>query len=174
MGVLSAYGPAVRSDLDPTRQPVYAAARRFVDTCLRADGSLFLPNRGVWSAPVLDDLHHRFNLAPDTSSDSFEDKFARQLEGAPAATIQLAAEIVFVHFLAAHDIGAPAKRRLVDVIRGWTSEPIEIPADLEAAFATGVCRTGVAFKTYRPTCCGSSSTACGRGRRSTRWNVSAC
>jgi 5-methylcytosine-specific restriction protein B len=140
----------MRSNLDPAKRPVYQVARRFVDVALRKDGSMFLPDRQVWSALVLEDLHRRFNLSPDTSSDSFEEKFARQVEGAPAATVQLAAEVVFVHFLAAGDIGAPAKQRLVDLIRGWSPEPIVVPDDLKAAYATGVCSTGVAFKIFRP------------------------
>jgi 5-methylcytosine-specific restriction protein B len=140
----------MRSDLDPACQPVYEAARRFEEVALRRDGSLFEPDRSVWSAGVLDDLHARFVLAPDPSSDSFEEKLRRQLTGAPAATIQLAAELLFVHFLVAHDIGEVTKRHLVDLVRSWCAEPISVPADLELAFATGVCSTGIAFKTYRP------------------------
>ena len=144
------YRLSVRSNLDPAKQPAYDAARRFVEVGLRRDGSLFLPDRQVWSASTLEDLHTRFNLAPDVSDSSFEEKFAVQLEGAPAATIQLAAEIVFVHFLIPRDIGPKAKRRLVELILGWSPDPISIPDDLQDAFSTGVCNTGVAFNTYRP------------------------
>lgn len=144
------YSLAMRSSLDPVRQATYQAAGRFVDVALRSDGSLFAPDRRVWSPGVLEDLHTRFNLSPDTSTDSFEHKFQRQLNGAPAPTVQLAAEVVYVHFLVALDIGAPAKHRLIDLIMSWTAEPIGIPADLEAALSTGVCGTGVAFKTFRP------------------------
>ena len=131
-------------------RPVYEAARRFEAVALRSDGSLFKPDRSVWSAGVLEDLHTRFNLSPDSSSDRFEVKFRRQLTGAPTATFQLAAELLFVHFLVARDIGEVKKRHLVDLVRSWSSEPISIPADLDLAFATGVCGTGVAFKTRRP------------------------
>ena len=78
------------------------------------------------------------------------DTFERQLAGAGAATIQLAAELMFVHFLVANDIGAAAKQRVVDLVRSWSAEPISIPDELEPAFAAGVCSTGVAFKTRRP------------------------
>lgn len=74
----------MRSQDDPSKQPVYAVAKRFVARCLRADGSLFEPDRHVWSKETLDDLHRRFNLAPDESADSFEEKFSRQLAGANA------------------------------------------------------------------------------------------
>lgn len=140
----------MRSQSDPLKQITYVAARRFVEVALRHDGSLFEPDRKVWSAPVLDDLYQRFNLSPDESKDRFEDKFRRQLKDAPTATIQLAAELIFVHLLIANDITAPTKKHLVDVVRSLTTEPIEIPSDLEPAFAIGVCNTGIAFKTYRP------------------------
>jgi len=78
----SPYRFGVRSHLNPTQAAVYEAARRFVEVGLQADGSLFVPDRSVWSASTLEDLYNRFNLAPDESGDSFEEKFARQLEGA--------------------------------------------------------------------------------------------
>src|SRR5690349_7814504 len=109
---------------------------------MKRDGSLFDPDRSVWSASVLADLHGRFNLSPDVSSDRFEEKFSRQLADAPASTIQLAAELVFVHFLIASDIGDVAKRRLVDLIVSWSDEPIAIPDDLQTTFGVGVCHTG--------------------------------
>jgi len=140
----------MRSDIDPASAPVYEAARRFQDVALRRDGSLFMPDRSVWSAEVLDDLHTRFNLAPDESSDHFEEKLRRQLAEAPTATIQLAAELLFVHFLVASDIGETAKRHMVDLIRSWSPESISVSTDLESAYTTGVCRTGVVFKTGRP------------------------
>jgi hypothetical protein len=120
----------MRSNLQVARRPAYDAARRFVEVALKSDGSLFEPDRSVWSAVTLEDLHTRFNRAPDTSTDRFEDKLARQLEGAPASTIQLPAEIVYVHFLVATDIGAAAKKRLVGLIISWNSEPISIPENL--------------------------------------------
>src|SRR5947209_18984523 len=106
----------MRSNLDPEKQPVYVAANAFVEAGLRRDGSLFVPDRAVWSLEVLNDLHTRFNLAPDESTDRFEDKFRRQLEGAPAATIQLAAELIFVHFLITRDIGRLFKRTLLALL----------------------------------------------------------
>jgi 5-methylcytosine-specific restriction protein B len=140
----------MRSHLDPTKRPVYECARRFAEVGLRRDSSLFTPDRSVWSTSVLTDLYERFNLSPDESSDKFEDKFRRQLDDAPTQTIQLAAELIFIHFLIALDIGGAAKHRLVDLVCSWASEPISIPVDLQPAFATGVCSTGVAFKTRRP------------------------
>jgi 5-methylcytosine-specific restriction protein B len=144
------YRLMVRSNQNPACQPVYDAIGRFIDVALKADGSLFDPDRSVWSSPVIEDLRARFNLAPDESSDKFEKKFERQLAGAPAATVQLAAEVLFVHFLVASDIGASAKQRVVDLVRSWSPEPILIPDSLMPAFSAGICHSGVAFNTRRP------------------------
>lgn len=65
----------------------YAAAEQFVDRALRSDDSLFTPGQSIWSTENLDDLQRRFVLQPDESSDPFDVKFRRQLEGAPAPTV---------------------------------------------------------------------------------------
>jgi 5-methylcytosine-specific restriction enzyme B len=66
-------------------QPVYDAAQQFVDRCLRVDDSLFTPGRAIWSLAVCEDLHARFVGQPDSSKDTFENKFRRQLAEAPPA-----------------------------------------------------------------------------------------
>jgi 5-methylcytosine-specific restriction protein B len=73
---------------------VYAVADRFVEEALRRDGSLFTPGAAIWSAENIEDLYERFVGNTDESSDSFEDKFRRQLEDAPLETRQLAAEFL--------------------------------------------------------------------------------
>ena len=54
--------------------PTYAAARLFVGSALRSDGSLFTADRPIWTLSVIEDLYERFVGQPDTSSDSFEVK----------------------------------------------------------------------------------------------------
>jgi 5-methylcytosine-specific restriction protein B len=130
--------------------PTYAAARLFVSSALRTNGSLFTPGRPIWSVSIVDDLYERFVAQPDTSSDSFEVKFRRQLTSAPDETIQLAGELLFVHFLIASNIGGEAKRRLINEVLSWSSSKVDIPADLDSALEHGLVDTGVAFNTYRP------------------------
>ena len=89
-------------------EPTYVAARRVLDEGLAQDGSVFTPGRPVWSRPVADDLDRRFVQAPETGSATFVEKFHRQLDGAPAETVQLAAELVYLHLLAPDDIGPAA------------------------------------------------------------------
>src|SRR5215211_5114368 len=81
------------------REEVYAVAERFVEEALKSDGSLFTPGTAIWSAENIEDLYERFVGNPDESSDRFEDKFRRQLEGAPLETRQLAAELLYIHLL---------------------------------------------------------------------------
>lgn len=127
----------------------YAAAERFVEAALRHDDSLFTPGVALWTAANLDDLHARFVERPDESADAFLVKFQRQLAGAPDATIQLAAEALYVHFLIAWMSGA-AKRAVIGPVLGWMQEPVTIPADLDAALDHGLASPGTAFHTYRP------------------------
>lgn len=131
------------------KDDVYAAAQRFVDDCLTRDGSLFTPERQIWRLPTLNDLHERFVEQPDTSGDPFQVKFARQLSDAPDPTILLAAEVMFVHFLPAANVGGHRKRELINGVLGWMERPVEMPAELDAVLDTGLMSMGVAFNTRR-------------------------
>jgi 5-methylcytosine-specific restriction enzyme B len=128
---------------------IYAAAGRFVDAALREDDSLFTPGVAVWAKTNLDDLYARFVAHPDESSDAFLVKFQRQLAGAPDSTVQLAAEVLYVHFLIASMSGA-AKRAVIEPVLGWMHEPVTIPSDLDAALDDGIASPGTAFHTRRP------------------------
>jgi 5-methylcytosine-specific restriction protein B len=131
-------------------EPVYKAVARWVDVALRRDDSLFTPGQPVWSLVVADDLERRFVAQPDLSSDTFVVKLRRQLEGAPATTIQLAGEVFYMHLLVADDIYGKTKRDLVNEVLSWASDQrVAIPADLDAALDRGLAASGVAYKTYR-------------------------
>jgi 5-methylcytosine-specific restriction enzyme B len=134
----------------PEFKHTYAAAERFVNAALRSDDSLFTLGRPIWSLSNLDDLHQRFVGQPDASSDAFEVKLKRQIFGAPAETVQLAAELIFVHLLIAVDMGETRKRELITTVLGWSPSPVTVPADLEPALSIGLVRAGTAFHTYRP------------------------
>ena len=130
--------------------PVYEAAEQFVEVALRTDSSLFTPGTGIWTAEVLDDLHARFVENPDESSDSFDVKLQRQLTDAPDTTIQLAAELLCVHFLIARSIKGETKRRLLKQVLSWMATPVDISDELDAVLDTGLVTPGVAFLAYRP------------------------
>lgn len=132
------------------REPIYRAAARFVDQHLRQDGSLLTPGEPIVTAAGLADLDARFRGQEDPGSDSFLAKFERQLTDAPDGTVQLAAELLYVHLLFANDIGGTAKRRTLNTVLGWLDDPISIPPDLDEALDSGLANTGIAFKTFRP------------------------
>jgi 5-methylcytosine-specific restriction enzyme B len=129
----------------------YLAAQRFVDAALRADDSLFTPGRPVWTLVNIEDLYRRFAEELDTSNDSFENKFRRELQGASPEVYQLAGEMIYVHLLiAAGTIGYEAKRGLITRVLSWSPAPQDIPADFDQALRQGLARVGTAFLTYRP------------------------
>jgi 5-methylcytosine-specific restriction protein B len=116
---------------------------------LKQDGSLFSP-AAIWTAGHLEDLYRRFNLQPDVSGGKFEAKLAKQLADAPAETVQLAAEVIYVHLAVANDMKGQTKRGLVDLVLSWGAPGVVMPPDLAHAFDTGLCNSGIAFKTFRP------------------------
>jgi 5-methylcytosine-specific restriction enzyme B len=132
------------------RELLYEVARQFVDAALRKDDSLFTPGHPIWSRATLDDLYERFVKSPDESSDTFEQKLQRQLAGAPPETIQLAAEVLYVHLLVPVNTRQPRKLRLLKTVLGWSSQPVKIPSELAMALENGIARVGVAYATYRP------------------------
>jgi 5-methylcytosine-specific restriction enzyme B len=122
---------------------------RWVGAALRNDDSLFTPGVPIWSSANLDDFNTRFVQQPDESSDTFQVKFARQLAGAPAETIQLAAEIIFVYYLLPISTRADTKRELINTVLSWSDRPPTIPADLDAVLEGGLVNPGTAFHTHR-------------------------
>lgn len=135
---------------NPAAIRIYAAAQRFVDNALRADGSLFTPGAAIWTLPVIEDLYERFAGHPDVSSDTFEAKFRRQLRGdaltppvdAAPATYQLAAEALYLHFLPVNGISGVKKRQVIGNVLGWSSAPVTIPSDLAQTLDQGIARAG--------------------------------
>lgn len=132
------------------REQIYEAAERFVKVALGSDDSLFTPGRAVWTLRTLDELHEQFVQNPDRSGDAFEVKFERQLSGATPSAIQLAAEILYVHFLIAAKVSGQRKRDLIRLSLSWSPEEVTIPPELDAVLDEGIAAPGTAFHTYRP------------------------
>src|SRR4051812_14165953 len=105
----------------------YRASELFVDRSLKSARSLFDPDRHVWTPAVTADLHDRFADQYDTSSDSFMTKWKRQLSGASADTIQLAAELIYVHVIVAEDFHFETKRDLVNEVLSWDADTAGMP-----------------------------------------------
>jgi 5-methylcytosine-specific restriction enzyme B len=128
----------------------YQAIEQFVEEGLRRDGSLFTPGEPVWSLSVVRDLYERFVGQPDMSGDTFYVKFERQLEGAPATTIQLAAELLYVYYLIDMSTRGDTKRAQIRDVLSWSPQPVPIPDALQQALDHGLVRPGTSFHTHRP------------------------
>ncbi|MCG3135466.1 MAG: hypothetical protein HMLKMBBP_03122 [Planctomycetes bacterium] len=134
----------------PGASLVYDAAHKWGELCLRDQKSLFTPESAIWSSDVAADLHARFVEHPDESNRDFLTKLKEQLAGAPAATVQLAGEILYVHLVILRSVGGKRKRELINTVLSWSSAPVAVPADLDAALDHGLLRGGTGFATYRP------------------------
>ncbi len=126
------------------REEVYTVAERFVAETLRKDGSHFTPGTTIWSAENIEDLYERFVGNPIETQESFEDKFRRQLEGAPLETRQLAAELLYVYLLFPRNIRGYNKRRIVHEILDGTE--MEVPDDLDQVLEHGIANFGPALQ----------------------------
>src|SRR5437899_1909563 len=63
---------------------IYVAAERFIQAALRTDGSIFTPDRPIWTLDNLDEFYRRHAGNPQEGKEEFMSKLLRQLEGAGA------------------------------------------------------------------------------------------
>ena len=131
----------------PGHEAVYEAAAHWVKSALHSDDSLFTPGQPIWSLENLNDFHRRFVGNPDLSKRGFFQKFEDQLAGAPATTVQLGAEILFVHYLIIHPakMGGDAKLRRITEVLGWTENHLTIPDSLNTSLFDGLIDLGPAL-----------------------------
>ncbi|WP_369273516.1 hypothetical protein AB5J55_29395 [Streptomyces sp. R11] len=88
---------------------------------------------------------------PDSSSDTFLVKLRRQLDGAPAAPIALAAELLLVNMapLVPEQIGIRKKLQILDEVLSWAGlDAATIDVDLETSL-TGFLHGGQGFLNHR-------------------------
>ena len=131
---------------------IYEIADRFVDRCLRNDGSLFVAGSEIWTKENVQQLYELFTKTGiGGSAQSFDEKLQIQLEPASDEILQLMAEVVCVHFLIANrsTIRGSSKRKLINTILGWMKHPIEIPRDISRTLDDGLVAAGTGFNTYR-------------------------
>lgn len=124
-----------------TDEALYAAAQRFVDACLRTDGSLFTPGEAVWTAETANEAAQRL-LVDDTRKLDYMTKLKDQVGDLSANAIQLTAELLYVQLLPIADTGGETKRKIVRTILGWMAQPVALPEDLSQALDFGVAHYG--------------------------------
>ena len=104
--------------------PLLEAARRWIDTCLIEDGSLFAPNRALWTTANAEVLQRDVVDRPDAGGDDFMTKLQRQLANAGASAQQFAADLLWALLLFPSKIGVKVKREHIERIWGWSGEPL--------------------------------------------------
>lgn len=130
--------------------PIYDAARKWRETALARELSVFSDGKALWTTSLLDELDQHFVKNPDAGEGDFLSKLKVQLsEGTPECR-QLMAEILWVMLLFPSNVGVTKKRENVRTIWSWSSDEIEEEHPLLAdKVLGGIGSGGVAFNTYR-------------------------
>ncbi|MBX3323867.1 MAG: AAA family ATPase [Phycisphaeraceae bacterium] len=105
----------------------YEALRRVRETALVGFGSLFTPERKIWTARNLQRHHEMFVQRFDEGEGTFLNKYRHQLDGADDDTMQLAAELMYVQQIFTTQTGAPKKIENVREVLAWCDRPVEVP-----------------------------------------------
>ena len=122
-----------------------------MDLGFRKGDSLFTQGYPVWTREAAKDLKARFIDAPDMGKDKFMVKFKKQLDGAPRATDQLAAELLYVYLLppVKSDLLAQTKLNYVREVLSWSPEQVTVPDELAAGLSDGFAGVGVAYHMWQ-------------------------
>lgn len=135
---------------DRDLEPLLSAARRWIDSCLIADGSVLAEGRTLWTADHAQELQTHFVERLDPSDDDFMTKLQRQLAATTPGAHQLAAEMLWALLLFPSNTGAEVKRERVQQAWGWSGEslPSSHPL-LQPQVLVGVGSAGTAYGTQR-------------------------
>jgi 5-methylcytosine-specific restriction enzyme B len=130
---------------------VYDEAARWADDCLGGDGSLFTPERSIWAPDVIDEFHQLHVQAAKPEGGTFASNLLDQLAGGTDACWQLAAELVYVHFLIVSEeaVGRSKKLELVDRLLSEVSTGVVVPDELRDVMADGFVHPGQGFNQAR-------------------------
>ena len=134
---------------DENAPETYVAAREWVDCALHTDGSLFTPDKAIWTHELLAELHSRFLDRPDDSALDFFVKLGKQLSGSTPAIYQLMGEVMYIYYLILAQAGNKQER--IERVLGWSSTPVKIPNHLidglQSQFMNlGIGKTLIAFQ----------------------------
>lgn len=124
-------------------------AARILTNCLIEDGSILTPERGVWSAVNLHELHREYVDAPDVSAKNFGDKLTNQLTATSDPARQLFAELYVLNLLPLNNFLQTTKVGYIQGVLGKLKSPVAVPDDIAQAFSGGVFNGGRAFSSRR-------------------------
>src|SRR3954470_13381769 len=83
---------------DRNFSPTLDMARRWIETCLINDGSVFSTD-ALWTAPLLEESREAFVGHPDSGKDDFITKLKGQMKNASPSAQKLMAEILWALLL---------------------------------------------------------------------------
>jgi 5-methylcytosine-specific restriction enzyme B len=125
-------------------EPLYEVLERWVQDCLRGDGSLLEPDRAVWTEANLAAMKHIWIDNPDESDRDFATKAADELAGQPREVKLLAAEIRTVQLFPMAEVAATSKRKEIDELLAAGEIEVRYPGDVTAALDHGLAKYGMA------------------------------
>jgi hypothetical protein len=131
---------ARQRDIDPS---FYSAAERFVENCLRREGSLFAPDRRIWASDQVLELYRRVVENPDFGEAEFAPKLLGQLAGASDDVVVFAGELLYVLLLTQYS-GQKSKLDTLTRILDAGTTPVVIPPALVEALSHGLASYGAA------------------------------
>ena len=123
-------------------EPVLDAAARWKETCLLSGGSIFVPERRLWTPDHLDELKEHFIDNPRLGSEGFSEKFETQLHPATQGAKQLAAEFLWLLLLFPAEFGHDTKLQKIRSVWEWSGEPLPDAPVLGAPLARGIGSVG--------------------------------
>lgn len=135
----------------PSAEAMYAAAARWREECLIGNNSLF-SGKSFDGGSAAAELVSAFIDQPDLGDGKFLKKLQSQLADVSADAVQVAAELLYLHFLivSTEATKGETKRDQVNSVVGFRSDgTYRIPDDLVPALMGGAVRPGTAFNTYR-------------------------
>jgi hypothetical protein len=103
--------------------PVIAAFRKWIESCLIADGSIF-SDSALWTPEVVNEVRGAFVEHPDLGEGSFIPKLQGQMKNTSPAAQQLMAEMLWALLMFPSNIKDETKRQHVHAIWGLSGQPL--------------------------------------------------
>lgn len=130
--------------------PVLAAAEEWKNRALRLDGSVFFPDKALWTETNIGAVRTAFTRNLDTGEGSFLEKLERQFAQSSAESKQLMSEMIWLLLLVQMNILPATKREQIRTV--WGLSGTVLPPDhplLSDAVLVGIANPGIAFNTQR-------------------------
>jgi MoxR-like ATPase len=138
-----------RSPSDANLDDLLAAAAKWKDRCLLADGSVFTSSK-LWTRENVDAVDQYFVQNPQSGRAPFLEKLHLQIETAPPQVCQLLAEQLWILLLFSDSIGGERKRENILQVWSWSGQPLDATNPLLKVLDFGIGGTGQGFNSRRP------------------------